>query len=252
MKLSGKVAIVTGSTHGIGRGIAMKLASEGADVVVNSRHIEGAKKAAEDIEATSGRRVLAFAADVSQSRQVDDMVKAILGKLGRIDILVNNAGGSARERCSVFHESTEDVWDYVIGLNLKGVLICTRAVIGHMIERKSGKIVNIASVAGVIGGTGQADYSASKAGVIGFTKTLAKEVGCYGINVNCVSPGIILETGPRETVSKEVNDAYLKRQILERPGYPQDIANAVLFMVSDEASFITGQNLIVCGGISIS
>jgi len=251
MKLKGKVAIVTGAGYGIGRAIALSLAKEGADIVVDDINAETGKSVAEEIKA-AGHKALFIKADVSKSKEVDELVKTSLHKLGKIDILVNNAGGSAREKCSEFRESTEEVWDFVLGRNLMGVLNCTRAVINHMIQRRDGKIVNIASITGVSGGAGQADYSSSKAGIIGFTKALAKEVGIYGINVNCVSPGVIFKTAATEQVSKEVVDRYLSKQVLKRQGEPQDIANAVAFLVSDEASFITGHNLLVCGGVGIA
>jgi len=251
MKLENRVAIVTGAGWGLGRAIALSLAKEGADVVVNDINLETAKSVAEEIKA-NGRRALAIKADVSQSKEVDEMVKASLREFRKIDILVNNAGGSARERCSEFRESTEEIWDFVIDRNLKGTLICTRAVINHMIQRKSGKIVNIASVAGVRSEVGQADYGASKAGVISFTRSLAQEVGPYGINVNCVSPGMIMGTAASEDVPREITEIGLSKQVLKRsdgrPGEPQDVANAVIFLVSEEASYITGDNLLVSGG----
>ena len=251
MKLKGQVAIVTGAGYGIGRAIALSLAKEGADVVVDDINAETGKSVAEEIKA-AGHKALFIKADVSKSKEVDELVKTSLHKLGKIDILVNNAGGSARERCSEFRDSTEEVWDFVLGRNLMGVLNCTRAVINHMIQRQGGKIVNIASITGVSGGAGQADYSSSKAGIIGFTKALAKEVGSYGINVNCVSPGVIFKTAATEQVSEEVVDRYLSKQVLKRRGEPQDIANAVAFLVSEEAGFITGHNLLVCGGVGIA
>lgn len=249
MRLEGKSAIVTGAGQGIGRVIALSLAKEGADVVVSDTNIETATRVANEIR-SRGRRALAIKADVTRSHEVEEMVKIALNEFGKIDILVNNAGGSARERMSEFRESTEPIWDFVLGRNLGGVLICSRAVINHMIERGYGRIISIASVAGIIGGTGQADYSAAKAGIIGFTRVLAKEVGRYGVNVNAVSPGVI-RTGALEESPREVVAAYLSRQVLKRAGQPEDVANAVIFLASDEASFITGQNLVVCGGVSL-
>ena len=250
MRLTGKVAIVTGAGYGIGRAIALTLAREGADIVVNDIDMKPAGDVAEEIRGC-GRRVLLVEADVSKSDEVEEMVKASLRQMGKIDILVNNAGGSARERVSDFNVSTEEIWDFVLGRNLKGVLNCTRAVINHMIERGYGKIVSLGSIAGVGGGAGMADYSASKGGITSFAKALAKEVGHYGINVNCVSPGVIFKTHALEQVNAEVVERYLSKQVLKRQGEPQDVANAVLFLVSDEASFITGHNLMVCGGVGI-
>jgi NAD(P)-dependent dehydrogenase (short-subunit alcohol dehydrogenase family) len=251
MKVKGKVAIVTGGANGIGRAIVLRLAEEGADVVVADIDVENANQVVNEIKAL-GRKALAIRADVTKSQEINGMVEAALDELGEIDILVNNAGGTAREGRSLFHESTEEVRDYVLSLNLKGVLICCRAVIGHMIQRQSGKIVNIASVSGMIGAGSmmQADYSAAKGGVIAFTKSLAEEVACYNINVNCVSPGPIATAAflmlPEETRKKIENTVWLGRL-----GKPEDVANLVLFLVSDEASFITGQNYAVCGGRSL-
>ena len=210
MKLEGKVAMVTGAGQGIGRAIALSLAKEGAGVVVNDINPETAAGVADEIRAM-GRRALAIKADVTQSKEVNEMVETALNEMGKIDILVNNAGGSARERVSEFKDSTEEVWDFIIGRNLKGQLNCTRAVINHMIERRSGKILNMASIAGVVGEAGLADYSAAKAGVIGFTKALAKEVGRYGINVNSVAPGPI-RTAAFEQLPKDFVEKIARKQ----------------------------------------
>ena len=247
MKLEKKAAIVTGAGQGIGRAIALALAKEGADVVVADVIVETTNSVADEIKATGGR-ALAIKTDVTKSKEVNEMVKTTLRELGKIDILVNNAGGSARERSSEFRDSTEEVWDFVLSRNLKGTLICTRAVINHMIERRSGKIVNIGSIAGVSGGIGQVDYSASKGGVIAFTKALAKEVGQYGVHVNCVSPGVI-KTAVFEQLPHELLDGLLAKQYLKDPGEPQDIANMVVFLASDDAKYITGVNYLVDGGI---
>ncbi|MFC1942861.1 SDR family NAD(P)-dependent oxidoreductase [Chloroflexota bacterium] len=254
MRLENKAAIVTGAGWGLGRAIALSLAQEGADVVVTDINIETAQKVAEQIKA-SGHRAMAIKADVTNSKEVDEMVNASLREFGKIDILVNNAGGSAREKCTEFRESNEETWDFVIGRNLKGTFICTRAVINHMIQRKSGKIVNIASIAGVRSEAGQVDYGASKGGVLAFTRSLAQEAGPFGINVNSVSPGIILGTAASENVPREITEQALSKQYLKRSdgryGEPRDVANAVVFLVSEESSFITGDNILVSGGLGI-
>lgn len=252
MKLDGRVAIVTGGGYGIGRAIALTLAGEGADVVVVDINSETAKGVADQIKAM-GRRALAVKTDVSKSKEVNEMVQIVLRDMGKVDILVNNAGGGARERSSEFKDSTEEVWHLVIGRNLFGTLNCSRAVINHMIERRSGKIVNLSSYVALTGGVGAVEYSAAKGGIISFTKSLAKEVGKYNINVNCVAPGIIQHTYALGQIPKETLDKLITaKPVLPRLGEPEDIANAVLFLVSDDASFITGQNYPVCGGSSIS
>jgi NAD(P)-dependent dehydrogenase (short-subunit alcohol dehydrogenase family) len=250
MRLIDKVAIVTGSARGIGRAIAVGLARERASIVVTDLDLAGAKSVVREIEA-SGSKALAVKADVSQAQQVKEMVEAALKEFGKIDILVNNAGGVGEllQGRNYFRESSEENWDFVIGRNLKSVLNCTRAVINLMIEKQSGKIINIASGCGVVGEERLTIYSAAKAGVIGFTKALAKEVGSYGINVNAVSPGITRTPGIEGILKEE--GAKVKLPVLGRLGTPEDIANAVVFLASEEANYITGQNLLVCGGLVI-
>ena len=247
MKLAGMVAVVTGSASGIGRGIALEMAKEGANIVVADLNREGAGKVEEEIK-TLGREVIALKVDVSRSQEVNNMVKEAIERFGHIDILVNNAGGSARERASLFHQSTEEVWDYVLGINLKGVLNCSRAVINHMMERKKGVIINTASIAGVVGSPGRADYSAAKGGIIAFTKALAKEVASYGVRVVSVSPGTIEPAMFRHIPKEHLEE--LRRNVppVGRIGTPADIAHMGAFLASEEASFITGQNFIVDGG----
>ncbi|MFC1872546.1 SDR family NAD(P)-dependent oxidoreductase [Chloroflexota bacterium] len=249
-RFAGKSAIVTGGGQGIGRAISLSFAREGADVVVTDINLDVAKAVASEIM-SMGRRALAIEADVSEYNKVNLMTEAALREMGKVDILVNNAGGGAREKVTEFSDSREETWNVVFGRNLKGTFNCTRAVIKHMINQGYGKVVNIGSGAGVSGSPMQTDYSAAKAGIIGFTKALAKEVGVHGINVNCVSPGIV-KTQAIELIPKKLVDENISRQAIKRLGEPQDVANAVLFMASDEASFITGQNLVVCGGGRIS
>jgi len=201
---------------------------------------------ANEVEAV-GRKAIAMKVDVTQSEDINRMVKQVLDDFGKIDILVNNAGGSARKQNALFQDSKEEVWDWVIRLNLKGTLLCTRAVINHMLERRSGKIVNISSNAGMIGQIKMVDYSAAKAGVIGFTKALAKEVSQNGINVNCVSPAAI-QTAALGQFSEEGLAEKKKLSYLDRMGQPEDIAHAVAFLASDAAGYITGQNIPVMGG----
>ncbi|MFC2005616.1 SDR family NAD(P)-dependent oxidoreductase [Chloroflexota bacterium] len=249
MKLENRVAIVTGGANGIGRGITLRLAQEGADVVVADIDLDGANKVIQEIE-TLGRRGLAIKTDVSKSEEVKAMTKTVLDKLGKVDILVNNAGGSARERKSLFKDSTEEVWDYVIGINYKGVLNCCRAVINHMIDRRYGKIVNIGSISADGGSSEQQTvYAGAKGAYISFTMSLAKEVAGYDINVNNIS------CGPFETEWSDQSPHKARLEQLTgfgRKGKFEEMSAVVAFLVSDEASFITGQNIPVCGLANIS
>ena len=244
MELKGKVALVTGGAQGIGRAVALLLAQNGADVAVSDINLERAEETAKEIEAL-GRRAMAIRADVAKSADVEQMVEVILGRFGQIDILINNAG-IAKDKLIL--RMTEEDWDTVLNVNLKGTFHCTKAVIRHMSKQRNGKIVNIASVVGEMGNAGQANYSASKAGVIGFTKTIAREFAQRGINVNAIAPGYI-ETPMTEALPEKAKEE-LKRMIpMERLGRPEDVAAAVLFLVSEASSYITGQVLNVNGGI---
>lgn len=246
MKLKDKVVIVTGGASGIGEAICKRMAEEGATVVIADISIEQAAKVAKEIMG-KGKKAGTRKVDITKSQEVNQMVESVLGEFKKIDILVNNAGGSSPEKGVYFHQSDEKTWDWTIALNLKGARNCTRAVINHMIQRKSGKIVNIASISGVAGTLTKVDYSAAKAGVIGFTRALAKEVASYGINVNSVSPGPIAT--PLFVQNKEdFKEAARQAVLLKRFGKPEEIANMVVFLASDEANFIIGQNFIVDGG----
>jgi NAD(P)-dependent dehydrogenase (short-subunit alcohol dehydrogenase family) len=247
MKLKDKVILVTGAGRGIGRSISIRLVHDGAIVMLNDIDLQAVRNVRKEIESFGGK-VEDFVADVTKSPEVNAMVRKVLEKYQKIDGLVNNAGGSARDRNALFHESKEEVWDYVINLNLKSVFIVTRTVINHMIERKAGKIVNISSGVGITGQVKMADYSAVKAGVIGFTKALAREVGSYGINVNSVAPGLIFTEGVFSTLSEDFLNSVKKEILLPQLGTPEDVANAVAFLCSEEAKYITGETLIVGGG----
>ncbi len=250
MKLKDRVAIVTGAAYGIGRGIALKLAEEGANVVLADIELEQANKVADEVRA-KGVKTLVVKTDVTKSDETERMAQAALKEFGKIDILVNNAGGTARERNAPFYKSKEEVWDYVVAINLKSVRNCTRAVINHMMERRSGKVISIASISGMVGSSNDmVDYSAAKAGIIGFTMALAKEVGSYDINVNAISPGGVGGTRAQQAIP-EVFEEYKKTTLIGRIGRPEDIGNMAAFLASDEASFITGQNYAVCGGKSL-
>lgn len=244
MELEGKVAIVTGAAQGIGKAISLLLARRGADVVSADINIEKAEETASEIESI-GRRSIAVKVNVADPEDVERMVQTVIERFGKIDILVNNAG-ITRDRLIL--RMTEEDWDAVMDINLKGTFNCTKSCIRHMSRQKSGKIVNIASVVGEMGNAGQANYAASKAGVIGFTKTIAREFAQRGINVNAIAPGYI-QTPMTEALPEKVKEE-LKRLIpMERLGQPEDVAQAVLFLVSEASSYITGQVLNVNGGI---
>ncbi len=244
MKLAGKVALVTGAAQGIGKAIALLLARNGADVIASDINLEKANETAQEVQAL-GRRSLAIQVDVARLDDVEKMVEAIVAQFGQIDILVNNAG-IARDKLIL--RMTEEDWDAVLNINLKGTFNCTKAVVRHMSKRKNGKIVNIASVVGEMGNPGQGNYAASKAGVIGFTKTIAREFAQRGINVNAIAPGYI-ETPMTDALPDKVKEELRRLIPMDRLGKPEDVAEAVLFLVSESANYITGQVLNVNGGI---
>jgi 3-oxoacyl-[acyl-carrier protein] reductase len=244
MDLKGKVALVTGGAQGIGKITALLLARNGADVAVSDINMEGALETVGEIEGL-GRNGLALEGDVSNTADAERIVAKTVEQLGSIDILVNNAG-ITRDRLLL--RMTEEDWDAVLNVNLKGTFNCTKAAVKHMVKRKSGRIVNIASVVGEMGNAGQANYAASKAGIIGLTKAIAREYAQRGISVNAIAPGYI-ETPMTEALPEKVKEQ-LKGQIpMARLGTPLDVANAIYFLVSDASSYITGQVLNVNGGI---
>jgi 3-oxoacyl-[acyl-carrier protein] reductase len=243
--LSNKVAVVTGAAQGIGQAIAEKLAQRGADVVVANQKLEKAEAVAERIRASTGRRAMGTVVDVSNSESVREMIDRAIAELGNIDILVNNAGTT---RDNLIMRITEADWDLVLDVNLKGVFNCSKAAVRHMMRKRYGRIINIASVVGLAGQAGQTNYAASKAGIIGFTKALAKEVGSRGITVNAVAPGFV-PTALTDVLSEEQRNLAIQMTPLGRLGSVDDIANAVAFFASDEACFITGQVLSVDGGL---
>lgn len=246
MDLTNKVALVTGSGQGIGQAIARKLAEAGATVVVND--IGTAIEAvAEEIRAME-RQSLAVIADVSLSEDVARLVEAAVSAYGKVDILVNNAGINRDQL--VMRMSDED-WDRVIGVDLRSVFLCTRAVLRHMVKQRWGRIINISSIVGVVGNRGQANYASAKAGIIGFTRTVAKEVASRGITVNAIAPGFI-ETGMTQRLDEQWKQQLRQQIPLGYFGSPQDVAEAVAFLASEEARYITGQVLGVDGGMAVS
>jgi 3-oxoacyl-[acyl-carrier protein] reductase len=243
--LQGKVALVTGASRGIGRAIALELARQGAKIAVNYAGSEAkANEVVEEIK-NMGGEAFAIQADVSDAQAVDRMIKTVLERFGRVDILVNNAGIT---RDNLLMRMKEEEWDDVININLKGVFNCTKAVTRPMMKQRYGRIVNIASIVGVMGNPGQANYVAAKAGVIGLTKTAARELASRNITVNAVAPGFIT-TDMTERLNEEIKAEMLKQIPLARFGEPEDVAKVVAFLASDAASYMTGQTLHVDGGM---
>ncbi|MBI2860393.1 MAG: 3-oxoacyl-[acyl-carrier-protein] reductase [Chloroflexi bacterium] len=244
MDLSNRVAIVTGSGRGIGRAIALKLAGAGATVVVTD--IADPQTVADEVRAL-GRDSLSVAADVSSAADVARLTEAAISAYGRIDILVNNAGIT---RDQLLMRMSEEDWDRVLAVNLKSVFLCTKAAVRHMVKQRWGRIVSMASIVGIVGNAGQANYAAAKAGIIGLTKTVSREVASRGITANAIAPGFIdtqmtqkLEEAQRQELMKRIPAGYL--------GTPGDVAEAVAFLASEEAKYITGQVLSVDGGIGL-
>lgn len=245
MSLHGKIALVTGASRGIGRAIALELAQSGADVAVNyATNQEKAEAVADDIR-SYGRKAFVVQANVASASEVDNMVKEVVKEFGRLDILVNNAGIT---RDNLLIRMKEDEWNEVIDTNLKSVFNCIKAVTRTMMKQRYGRIVNLASVVGVMGNAGQANYVAAKAGVIGLTKTVARELASRGITVNAVAPGFI-ETDMTGELAENVQEAMLAQIPLGRFGEPEDVARVVRFLVSDDAKYMTGQTIHVDGGM---
>ncbi|MGX5609286.1 3-oxoacyl-[acyl-carrier-protein] reductase [Bacillus cereus] len=247
MKLEHKVAIVTGASRGIGKAIALELARNGLDVVINySGNEEAAKNVAKEVEKL-GRKALVIKANVAVVSEVEEMFKETISAFGKVDILVNNAGIT---RDNLMMRMKEEEWDAVINTNLKGVYNCMKAATRPMMRQKSGRIVNISSVVGILGNPGQVNYVAAKAGVIGITKTMAKELASKGITVNAVAPGFI-ETDMTDELSEGIREGLLKQIPLNKLGQPEDIAKVVRFLVSEDAQYMTGQTISVDGGMAM-
>ncbi|AHL71382.1 MULTISPECIES: 3-oxoacyl-[acyl-carrier-protein] reductase [Bacillus] len=246
--LTNKTAVVTGASRGIGRSIAIDLAKKGANVVVNYSGNEAkANEVVDEIKAL-GQQAFAFKADVSNAEEVQALMKQAVDTFGSIDILVNNAGIT---KDNLLMRMKENEWDDVININLKGVFNCTKAVTRQMMKQRSGRIINVASVVGVCGNPGQANYVAAKAGVIGLTKTTAKELASRHITVNAVAPGFI-STDMTDKLDENVQTEMLKQIPLARFGAPEDISNVVVFLASEGAGYITGQTIQVDGGMVMS
>jgi 3-oxoacyl-[acyl-carrier protein] reductase len=243
INLNGKVALVTGSGKGIGKAIAGKLSQAGATIVINDVTEESAVTAREI--AAAGKPALFIKGSVSVAAEVNAMVEQIVAAYGRLDILVNNAG-ITRDKLTL--SMTDEEWDAVINVNLKGVFVCTRAALKYMMKQRYGRIVNISSISGIVGNPGQVNYCAAKAGIIGLTRTVSKEMASRGITVNAIAPGFI-ETDMTAKIPAKLREEFSKKIPVGYFGSPDDVAAAVAFFASDEARYITGQVLCVDGGM---
>ncbi|MCF8008846.1 MAG: 3-oxoacyl-[acyl-carrier-protein] reductase [Halanaerobiales bacterium] len=245
MLLRNKVAVITGSSRGIGAATAVKLAEHGSNIVINyNNDIDGAKETAEKIRKL-GQKTLIVQADVSDPDQAKKLIKKSVSEFNKIDILINNAGIT---KDGLLLRMKEKDFNAVIDINLKGTFNCTKNVIRYMMKQNGGKIVNLSSVVGLMGNPGQANYAASKAGIIGFSKSIAKEVSKRGININVVAPGYI-QTDMTEELAQKVKDKMLENIPLNRFGQPEDVANVILFLVSPLANYVNGQVINIDGGM---
>ena len=250
MRLKDKVAVITGSSRGIGRAIAEAYGENGASVVVN---YSSSQKAAEEVVNKIqgfGMRSIAVKADVAKKEEVERLVQTAIGEFGRIDILVNNAGFT---RPAMMMRMTEDEWDQVLDIHLKGAFLCSQAVARHMKEQKSGKIINVTSVAGLVGTVGQINYSAAKGGVLSMTKSIARELAQYNICANVISLGIVAtDMTEKIRTDEKLKEIYINRILLKRFAEPGDISPAFVFLASDESNYITGQIFCVDGGYGMT
>lgn len=244
MQLEGKKVLITGAAQGIGKAIAICMAKEGANIAISDINLDLAKETAKEVESL-GVKAIAIEGNVADSASAEEMVKAVVEGLGGIDVLVNNAGIT---RDTLLMRMKDDDWDAVINVNLKGTFNCTRSAIKRMSKQRSGKVINIASIVGLMGNVGQANYSASKAGVIGLTKTTAREFAARGINVNAVAPGFIA-TAMTDAVPEKARNELISNIPMGKLGSSDDVANAVLFLASAASDYVTGQVLSVNGGM---
>jgi 3-oxoacyl-[acyl-carrier protein] reductase len=244
MRLTGKIALVTGASRGIGKAIALRLAQDGAKLAINNLDIETAETVAAEIKALGGM-ALAVAGDVSSTDEVNHMMETIISTYGSIDILVNNAGIT---RDQLLLRMADDDWDRVLAVNLRGVFLCTKAVLKYMLKARWGRIINMSSIVGFTGNAGQSNYAASKAGIIGFTRSVAREVASRGITVNAVAPGFI-ETDMTARLSEKQRQDIASRIPLGFLGTPEDVASVAAFLAGEDSRYITGQVISVDGGL---
>ena len=244
--LTGKVALITGGSRGIGEALVKAMAAEGADIAFTYRSSEESANRIEIEASRSGPKVIAYKSDAADYAQAEELVKTVLGEFGRIDILINNAGIT---KDTLMLRMGEEQWDQVMDVNLKSVFNLTKHALRPMLKQRSGSIINMSSVVGVFGNAGQANYAASKAGIIGFSKSVAKEVGSRGIRCNAVAPGFI-ETDMTHALSEEQQKAYIENIPLKRLGTGRDIADACIFLGSEMSTYVTGQVISVCGGLN--
>jgi len=245
--LEGKTALVTGASRGIGRAIVLRLAQEGCNIAFTDLAVNEQAVSVENEIKAFGVKAKAYASDASNFQNTQEVVAQIVKDFGTIDVLVNNAGIT---KDTLLMRMSEEQWDLVINVNLKSVFNLTKAVQTVMLKQRSGSIVNVSSVVGVAGNAGQANYSASKAGIIGFTKSVAKELGSRNIRCNSVAPGFII-TEMTGKLSPEVVEEWQKKIPLGRGGKPEEVANVILFLASDLSSYVTGQNIVICGGMQM-
>lgn len=242
--LENKIALVTGAARGIGQAIALQLAADGADLALGDVQVDWLADTAAKVKAL-GRRAECYAMNVADGAAVGEAVNRVVADFGRIDVLVNNAGIT---RDTLMIRMAEEDWDAVLDINLKGAFLVTKAVVKFMMKQRSGSIVNIASVVGIMGNAGQVNYSASKAGLIALTRTMAKELGSRNVRINAVAPGFI-RTAMTDKLSEAAKEAMLRNVPLGRPGEPEDVAKAVAFLAGDQSAYVSGQTLPVCGGM---
>ena len=250
MKLDQKAAVVTGGSRGVGRAVALAYAREGADVIVNYvSNDQAAKEVVAEIE-SMGRRAAAVKADVALAADAENLIQACVDEFGHVDILVNNAGFT---RPSLLRKMTEEQWDQVLNVHLKGAFLCTQAAANRMAEQKSGKIINVTSVAGLVGTVGQINYAAAKGGLLSFTKSAARELARYNVCVNVISLGIVAtDMSEKIRTDEKLKEIYMGRILLNRFAEPDDISPAFVFLGSDDANYVTGQLLCVDGGYGLT